>query len=104
MSTLTRIVPHFYLLTPLGASEAHFLWGSDTFEAPVTWCCFQSETKENWWWPNTLVRLCESITALRSGDHSPIYLSDKLFAELKPHILRHTGSPFYERANTPTPG
>jgi hypothetical protein len=96
--SITRIVPHMYLFTPLGPAEAHFIWGSDTFEVSVTYCCFQCETKENWFWPNTLVRLCESITALRDDSHSPIYVSDALFETLRPHILRHKKSPLYERA------
>lgn len=95
---MTRIIPHMYLFTPLGPAEAHFLWSSDTFEVPISYGCFISETKENWWWSNTHVRICESVTAIRSGKHSPIYISDDLFEELKHHIKRHTRSPFYERA------
>lgn len=98
MSALERLKPHLYLVTPLGEAEAHFLWLSETFEAPYVWGCFQCETKENWWWPNQQVRLAESITASRDGAHSPIHLSENLFAELRPHILRHTRSPFYQRA------
>lgn len=97
MSILQRIAPHFYLFTPLGPAEAHFVWGSATYEVPVSWGCFMCETKENWWWPNTQVRLCESITAMRSDQHSPIYVSDELLETLRPHILRHKKSPFYER-------
>lgn len=95
---ITRIVPHMYLFTPLGPAEAHFILEPDTFEDPAVYGCFQSETKENWWWPNQLVRICESISALRSDDHSPFYVPDDLFATLRPHILRHKKSPLYERA------
>jgi hypothetical protein len=96
--SLVRIQPFIYFLTPLGEAEAHFLANSETFEVPITYGCFMLETKENWWWPNTQVRLCESVSALRSSAHSPIHLPDDLFEELKPHILRHKRSPFYERA------
>lgn len=95
---LTRLTPHMYLFTPLGPAEAHFVWGSETFEVPVTYGCFICETKENWWMPNTWVRLCESISALRGAGHSEFYLTDDQFETLRPHILRHKKSPLYERA------
>lgn len=98
MATLVRITPHLYLFTPLGPAEAHWLVCSDTFEVSINYGCFIIETKENWWWPNTQVRLCESITAGRDDQHSPIYISDELFQTLRPHILRHNKSPFYKRA------
>lgn len=98
MSDITPLTPFMVLITPLGIAEAHFLWVRPSFEVPVNFGCFQRETKENWWWDNKVVRLCESISAGRSGNHSPIFLSDDLFDELRPHILRHKQSPFYKRA------
>lgn len=95
---ITRLIPLIYLLTPLGKAEAHFLWNSDSFEVSASYGCFMDETKENWWWPNTQVRLCESITAERSREHTDFHLSDALLETLRPHILRHRKSPFYEWA------
>jgi hypothetical protein len=95
---LIRLVPHMWLLTPLGVAEAHFLETPEDFETNAAWTCFQVETKENWIWPAPLVRLCESISGMRSIDHSPIEITDEYFETLLPHILRHTESPFYERA------
>lgn len=91
-------MPHMDLFTPLGVAEAHFIWGADTFENYVTYGCFMLETKENWWWPNTQVRLCESVSSERSKQHSEIHVEDDLFTTLIPHILRHKKSPLYQRA------
>ena len=99
MSNLIRLTPVMYVLTPLGEAEAHFLQvpiGNDSY---VQWGCFQSETKENWWWDNTLIRLIGSISSRRGDSHSDFYLSDEMFATLMPHILRHKKSSFYERAS-----
>jgi hypothetical protein len=96
--TLLRLVPHMYLFTPLGPAEAHFFESADSFDVNSVWTCFQTETKENWLWPSPLVRLCESISGMRDGDHSDFEVTDEYFEELLPHILRHTDSPFYERA------
>lgn len=46
---ITGLNPLFYLFTPLGIAEAHFLWKSDSFEVSASYGCFQCETKENWW-------------------------------------------------------
>lgn len=97
MSDITAISPLMVLLTPLGIAEAHFIWVRPSFEVPVNFGCFQRETKENWWWNNQQVRLCESISLGRPGNHSDIFLSDEMLEELKPHILRHKGSPFYDK-------
>lgn len=96
--SLVRLVPHMYLVTPFGVAEAHFFDTPEGFETNAVWCCFQVETKENWLWPSPLVRLCESISGMRDGDYSPFQVSDTYFEELRPHILRHKDSPFYERA------
>lgn len=95
---LIRLVPHLYLFTPLGAAEAHFFESPDSFETNAIWTCFQVETKENWLWPSPLVRLCESVSGMRDMNFSPFDITDEYFDVLKPHILRHADSPFYQRA------
>lgn len=92
----------FFVNTPLGTAEAFFL-ESDVglVERPVLVGVFQCETKEFWWWPNNQVRLCHSISAMRSLEQSPIHLSDDMMDTLKPHILRHTESPFHYRLREP---
>ena len=87
-----------YLFTPLGVAEAHFLETPDDAETNAVWLCFQVETKEPWQWPSPLVRICESISGLRDAAHSEIVVTDEYFETLRPHILRHTDSPLYERA------
>ena len=96
--SLVRLTPHMYLLTPFGVAEAHFYESPESFETNSVWTCFQVETKENWLWPSPLVRLCESISGMRSEDCSAFQLTDEYFETLLPHILRHRDSPFYERA------
>lgn len=98
MSQTIRLVPHMYLFTPLGVAEAHFLWMPDGYENSISYGCFICETKENWWFANTQVRICESVSNLRSDAHTPIYVPDDLYETLKPHILRHKKSPLYARA------
>ena len=100
MSKLIRIQPHMYLATPLGYAEAHFLWAADNNEQNVQWGCFQTETKENWWWPSPVIRICESISEMRDGTCSDIHISDNYFETLREHIRRHTKSPFFARAMT----
>ncbi len=100
--SLIRLDPFIYLYTPLGLAEAHFL-ARETFEVPYSWGCFQAETKENWWWANQHVRLCESVSAGRDGSHTPIFLDEEMFDTLRPHILRHTTSPFFDRAQRIVP-
>lgn len=97
---LIRLEPCIYLFTPLGVAEAHFLESPEGSETNAMWTCFQVETKECWQWPNPLIRLCESISAIRSIEHSPIEIADDYFETLRPHILRHKQSPFYERATS----
>ena len=87
-----------FLYTPLGQAEAHEMWVPDTCEVSVLYSCWQCETLENWWWPQQMVRLCSSISAARHGQQSPIQLSDELISTYYGAILRHKGSPFYERA------
>ena|ERR1700733_9370559 len=96
--SITRLEPFLYLLTPLGEAEAHFIRDLGSFETPITYGCFQCETKENWWWPNQLVRLSESVTAMRTMDATPFCVSDELFTTMRKHILRHKRSPLYARA------
>jgi hypothetical protein len=93
---IIRIQPHFYAMTPLGEAEVHFLETDDGVENYPIWHCFQTETNEPWAWPNPLIRIAGSISGLRSGKHSPIFLSEELLADLRPHIVRHVHSPFWE--------
>lgn len=93
-----RLIPHLYVFTPFGAAEAHFLSTPEGFETNAVWNCFQCETKENWLWPSPLVRLCESISGMRDDDYTPFNLTDEYFETLRSHILRHTESPFHQRA------
>jgi len=97
MGDLIRLVPHMLLLTPLGVAEAHFLEISGDVETNAFWLCFQVETKEQWEWPAPLVRLCGSISGMRTNSHSPIMVSDEYLETLRPHVLRHKKSPFYGR-------
>lgn len=95
---LQRIVPFLYLYTPLGEAEAYWIQVPEDGDTYAFFVCFQKETKECWVWPNPHVRLVDSISSMRGKDHSPIHISDSLFETMKPHILRHKKSPFYERA------
>lgn len=91
----------FFVNTPLGTAEAFFLDSGDTIERACLVGVFQCETKEFWWWPNNQVRLCHSISAMRSLEQSPIHLSDEMVDTLKQHILRHAESPFHYRVREP---
>ncbi len=95
---MLRLTPHMYLFTPLGVAEAHFFESPEDYETNAAWTCFQVESKECWQWPTPLVRICESISGMRDGDYSPFMLSNEYFEVLRPHILRHEDSPFYQRA------
>jgi|ERR1700722_2778774 len=94
----TRLVPHFYVFTPFGVAEVHFLETPDGFETNSVWTCFQVETKECWQWPTPMIRLCESISGIRDGECTDFGISPDYFETLRPHILRHKLSPLYERA------
>lgn len=96
--SLLRLTPQIYLFTPLGVAEAHFFESPEDYETNATWTCFQVETKEQWQWPAPLVRLCESISGMRDTKHSPFMVSEDYLDTLRPHILRHQGSPLYARA------
>lgn len=100
--SLIRLIPHIYLVTPLGVAEAHFLETPESFETNAVWTCFQVETKEGWQWPMPLVRICESISGMRDEAYSPFILSEDYFETLRPHILRHRRSVFYEAAIGPS--
>lgn len=95
-SVLQRLVPIIYLETPLGPAEAHWLAVPEADETPAHFGVFQCETKENWWWPNDQVRIRASASASRGDSRSPIHLSPERLSALRPHILRHKKSPFYE--------
>lgn len=96
-SPVIRLDPHIYLFTPLGVAEAH-LFSMESNDTNALWVCFQQETKENWVWPSPMVRICESISGMRDDDYTDFHVTDAYFETLKPHILRHSRSPFYERA------
>ena len=98
LSNLIRLIPIIYVVTPLGSAEAHFIQVPIGDDGYANWGCFQSETKEQWWFDNSCVRLVGSITGRRGDNYSPIYLSDEMFDILIPHILRHKKSPFYNKA------
>src|ERR1700748_2008692 len=96
--SMLRLEPVIFLQTPLGLAEAHFKQTFESHETHSVWHTFQCETKEPWEWPNPLVRLCDSVTALRDGAMSDIQVSDDYFETLLAAILRHPHSPFYDRA------
>lgn len=102
MSDLIRLIPTFYVVTPLGEAEAHFLQVPIGDDGYAQWGCFINETKENWWFDNTLVRIVGSVSARRDDSYSDFYLSDEMFKSLLPHILRHKHSPLYDRAKSLT--
>ncbi len=98
MSNLIRLDPIIYVMNPLGEAEAHFLQvpiGPDNY---AQWGCFQLETKEQWWFDNTLIRLVGSISGRHGDRMSEFYVSDEMFEMLLPHILRHKKSPLYNLA------
>jgi hypothetical protein len=98
VSNLIRLDPILYVKTPLGDAEAHFLQVPSGNEGYTQWGCFQTETKEQWWFDNTLVRLIGSISARRGDRMSEFYIDHEMLVMLLPHILRHKHSPLYERA------
>lgn len=102
MSNLLRLIPILYVVTPLGQAEAHFLQVPEINDNYCQWGCFINETKENWWFDNTLVRIVGSVSSRRGDNYSDFYLSDEMFKSLLPHILRHKHSPLYDRANNLT--
>jgi hypothetical protein len=93
---LQRIVPPIYLYTPLGAAEAHWIQVPKDADSYVYFICFMMETKECWAWPNTMIRMAESVSAVRAANHSEIRVKDDMLETLRPHIMRHKGSPLYD--------
>ena len=85
--SITQINPPLPLLTPLGEAWAHFLWVQG-LESNVHFGVFQSETGENWWWPNHQVRLCPNIT-MEHPSTSPI----QPVPGLDKHKNRHRKAP-----------
>jgi hypothetical protein len=89
----------FYVYTPLGVALCvGYIFGR-TEEQYLLHVCWQLETKEQWTWANSEVRLCGSNTAKRDDYHSPIHLGDDRLEFLLPHIKRHKDSPFYWKVN-----
>lgn len=87
----------YFVYTPLGPAEVWYTKASNAEEKTCLFGVFQCETKEFWLWPNHQIRICESITAMRDENHSPIHLTVEQIGMLTPHIKRHTQSPFYWR-------
>lgn len=102
MSTIELRQP-LWMETPLGLAEARFLKTDAVEEVAALWGVFQCDTKENWWWPNSQVRLCESASSQRDAVRSPIKLSEAEIATLSPHIKRHTSSQFFWRVDDRKP-
>ena len=96
MSNLIRLIPVIYVLTPLGEAEAFFLQVPETDDNYAQWGCFQTETKENWWWDNTMIRILGSSSSRRDEECSEFFLSEGMWEMLRPHILRHKKSPLHE--------
>ncbi len=94
---LIRLIPIIYVITPLGDAEALFLQVPETDDNYAQWGCFQSETKENWWWNNKLIRIVGSMSAMRDESYTDFYLDEGMLEMLRPHILRHKKSPLYEK-------
>ena len=86
-----------FILTPLGEAEAHFLQVPINNDNYVQWGCFINETKENWWFDNTMVRIVGSCSGRRDSNVSPFFLSQGMLEMMTPHILRHKRSPLYEK-------
>lgn len=87
----------FYLETPLGPALCWATTDDEHQEIGLWFHTWQLETKEPWSWMNPDVRIGGSQTMRRSDTHSPIHLSDERLEFLRPHILRHTLSPFYSK-------
>ena len=99
MSNLVRIDPPIFVHTPLGLAEAHWFEVSEGYEQPNYFHTFQCETKEQWSWPNNWIRIDYSVSGMRSDIRSKIHVDKDMLQTLKPHILSHKYSPFYEEFN-----
>ena len=86
------------LYTPFGVAECDARCWPESPDLQLTYSCWLLETRENWVFPQQLVRACESMSGPYHGECSQIYLDDKLLISYLPHILRHKQSPFYETA------
>ena len=86
------------LYTPFGVAECDARCWPESPDLQLTYSCWLLETRENWVFPQQLVRACESMSGPHHGEGSDIYLDDKLLTSYLPHIVRHKYSPFYQRA------
>lgn len=86
-----------FYYTPFGPAWCDGRWIPDSFELPVNYSCWIKETNENWWFPQQLVRIAESMSLPRDAHCSNIYMSDELIETYAEHIRRHKLSPFYAR-------
>ena len=80
-----QLNPPLSVITPLGPALAYFIWGVDRL---VWFGCFQDETGENWWFLNSQIRLCVSMSDGQFKT-SPIKLPSAMQEFLKPHIARN---------------
>jgi len=87
------------VFTPLGKAKADLIWIPDNSEEMSEYHCWQHETNEVWWWPQSLIRQVGSFTGKTHNQHSPIMLSSDLICSYKEHILRHVKSPFFQMLN-----
>ena len=99
MSDVHELKSRYYVYTPLGLALCVGWKHGQTEEQYLLHICYQLETKEQWTWPNSEVRICGSNTAKRDDTHSPIYLNEERLEFLLPHIRRHRNSPFYNQVN-----
>ena len=86
------------LMTPFGVAECDAREWPDSHDMMLQYCCWMIETRENWVFPQMLIRACESMSGPYHGESTDIYLSPEMLASYAPHILRHKRSPFYEAA------
>jgi hypothetical protein len=97
MADVIRLSPILYVVTPLGDAEAYFLQIPIDTDQYAYYGCFQIETKENWWFDNTMIRIAGSVSGRRDNYYSEFYMTDAMLESLTPHILRHKKSPLYEK-------
>jgi hypothetical protein len=86
------------LQTPFGLAECDARFWPSSPDLPLTYSCWLFETRENWVFPQSLIRATESMEGPTHGIHSEIKMSDELLRSYAPHIIRHKQSPFYEDA------
>jgi hypothetical protein len=86
------------LATAFGPAECDARLWPDSPDMPCLYSCWLLESRENWIFPQQLVRATESMAGPTHGEYSDIQLSDDLLASYAKHIARHRKSPFYDQA------